>query len=488
MAEILIVALSPIGHIGPLLNVARGLVDRGDRVTVLSGDGHAGAIRATGATPATLPPQGDLDLALLDADSGREKTSGIKRLNFDIVRLFVAPMPHQTKALGVLLAQRRFDAILSDYGFFGILPFTLGNRSAHPPVLLYGTTPVMFSSRDTAPSGLGLPPTSTPLGRLRNRALNLLSQRVLLRASQNAANHQLHRLNSRELPMFLLDSGVLADRFIVPTVPEFDYPRGDLPANVRYVGMVHPAPTQKFLPPVWWPKLDGDRPVVHVTQGTVDNADLTRLLKPTIEALADENVMVVATTGRASELDFPVPPNTYVAEHIPHDLLLPKVDVMVTNGGYGAVQRALSTGVPLVVAGNTEDKPEVAARVAWSGAGIDLKTGTPTARAVRAAVRDVLGNGSYLRRARELEAAYAQRDGVAEIAALVDEVISERSTAVTSTCGDPFCRPPSRVADYACPFSYQGKVWSHGYQSAVRGSRDVPALVSDQLPDELDES
>ena len=78
--------------------------------------------------------------------------------------------------------------------------------------------------------------------------------------------------------MFLLDSGALADRFIAPTVPEFDYPRTDLPANVRYVGAVHPAPTQKFRPPAWWPKLDGDRPVVHVTQGTVDNADLGRLL------------------------------------------------------------------------------------------------------------------------------------------------------------------------------------------------------------------
>jgi UDP-N-acetylglucosamine:LPS N-acetylglucosamine transferase len=37
MAEILIAALSPVGHIGPLLTVAQGLVDRGDRVTVLSG-------------------------------------------------------------------------------------------------------------------------------------------------------------------------------------------------------------------------------------------------------------------------------------------------------------------------------------------------------------------------------------------------------------------------------------------------------------------
>jgi MGT family glycosyltransferase len=432
MPEILIAALSPIGHIGPLLNVARGLVDRGDRVTVLSGADRADQIRAVGATPATLPPRGDLDLALLESDSGREETSGVKRLNFDIVRLFVAPMPHQARALSELLAQKHFDVILADYGFFGVLPFVLGQRSARPPVLLYSTTPLMLSSRDTAPAGLGLPPSTTAFGRMRNRTLNVLSQKVLLRQSQKAANYQLHRLNSRELPTFLLDSGVLADRLIAPTVPEFDYPRGDLAPSVRYVGMVHPSPTVRFRPPVWWPKLDGDRPVVHVTQGTVDNADFSRLLQPTIEALGDENVMVVATTGgpHVSELDFTLPPNTYVAEYLPHDLLLPKVDVMVTNGGYGAVQRALSTGVPLVVAGDTEDKPEVAARVAWSGAGIDLRTGTPTAKTVRNAVREVLGDGSYLRRARELEMAYAQRDGVAEIAALIDDVVGER--AVTS--------------------------------------------------------
>ena len=70
MAEILIAALSPVGHIGPLLTVAQGLVDRGDRVTVLSGAGRADQIRAVGATPATLPAKGDLDPALLESDSG----------------------------------------------------------------------------------------------------------------------------------------------------------------------------------------------------------------------------------------------------------------------------------------------------------------------------------------------------------------------------------------------------------------------------------
>jgi MGT family glycosyltransferase len=433
MPEILIASLSPVGHIGPLLNVAQGLVDRGDRVTMLTSADHAAEIRKIGATPQPIPAEADFDLTRLDIDlPGRADTSGIKRVNFDIVRLFVQPMPHQARVLSELMTRTRYDAIIVDAGFFGILPFLLGDRAARPPVLTYTTTPLMLSSRDTAPSGMGLPPSTTRLGRLRNRALNVLSQKVLLRESQNAANYLLDRLNSRPLPMFLLDSGVLADRYIAPTVPEFDYPRSDLPANVRYVGAVHPAPSQGFQPPPWWSQLDGDRPVIHVTQGTIDNADLGRLLEPTIEALGGEDVIVVATTGGrdVSQLKVPTPLNTFVAEYIPHDLLLPKVDVMVTNGGYGAVQRALSTGVPLVVAGNTEDKPEVAARVAWTGAGINLQTGTPSPGAVRAAVREVLNDGRYLRRARDLETAFARRDGVAEIAALVDEVIRERSAAV----------------------------------------------------------
>ena len=73
-----------------------------------------------------------------------------------------------------------------------------------------------------------------------------------------------------------------------------------------------------------------------------------------------------------------LPANVRVERFIPHDRLLPHVDVMVTNGGYGGVQQALAHGVPLVVAGDSEDKPEVAARVHWSGAGVDLRTGRPS--------------------------------------------------------------------------------------------------------------
>jgi MGT family glycosyltransferase len=265
-------------------------------------------------------------------------------------------------------------------------------------------------------------------GRLRNRALNLATQKVLLRPSHQAAETMLEALGLPKLPVFILDSAVLADRLVAPTIPEFEYHRSDLPDHVRFVGAVTPEPADSFVAPRWWKELSADRPVVHVTQGTIDNADLSRLIGPTIEALAAEDVTVVVTTGGRpiSQLRSPLPPNTFAAEFIPHDMLLPSVDVMVTNGGYGAVQRALMTGVPLVVAGNTEDKPEVAARVEFFGAGVNLRTGVPTAGEVRRAVRTVLNDDTYRQSAGRLQAAYGRRDGVNEIAALVDEAIAER--------------------------------------------------------------
>lgn len=440
MADILIASHSPIGHIGPLLNVAYGLVGRGDRVTVLTSAEHTDAIRASGAIPVALPDEADPCFDRIDVDKPkRAKTSSTSRLtarvNADIVAFFVAPMAPQADALARLFEQRRYDAVIADWGFSGIYPLLLDDRADRPPILAYSTTPLMLSSRDTAPAGLGLPPPQHTVARLRSRAVAALTQKVLLRTAQRAVQNQLHRMNSRPLPTFFLDAAVLGDRVIAPTVPQFDYPRSDLPGHVRYVGAVHPMPSRGFRRPLWWRQLDGDRPVVHVTQTAVDDNDLGRLIEPTIEALAHDDVVVIASTG-GRDLDAlrtPVPANTYVTRHIPHDLLMPKVDVLVTDGGYGTVQRALSCGVPLVVAGTTGDKPEVAARVAWSGAGIDLRTGTPTPAAIQRVVRTVLTDKRYLCRARELEAAFAQRDGVAEILALVDEVIAERRRRSTAT-------------------------------------------------------
>jgi MGT family glycosyltransferase len=181
--------------------------------------------------------------------------------------------------------------------------------------------------------------------------------------------------------------------------------------------------------PDWWADVASThRPVVHVTQGTVADDNLENLVLPTIRALAGEDVLVVAGTGRTDPAALgTLPANVRVAPFVPHSWLLPHTSVMVTNGGFGGVQAALSNGVPLVVAGATEDKPEVAARVAWAGVGVDLRTGSPTPERIRAAVREVLDGKRYATRSAELGHRYATREAGVDSAALIEQLVRTRT-------------------------------------------------------------
>ena len=66
----------------------------------------------------------------------------------------------------------------------------------------------------------------------------------------------------------------------------------------------------------------------------------------------------------------------------------------------------------MAVAGTSEDKPEVATRVACSGAGVNLKTAAPTPKQVRTAVHALLHQPPYRERARALAAEYARYDAL----------------------------------------------------------------------------
>jgi UDP:flavonoid glycosyltransferase YjiC (YdhE family) len=76
---------------------------------------------------------------------------------------------------------------------------------------------------------------------------------------------------------------------------------------------------------------------------------------------------------------------------------------------------ALKAGVPMVVAGQADDKIEIAARVEWSGAGINLATDHPTGEAIRAAARRVLSEAHFRARAASFVEEFAQHDTQAEI-------------------------------------------------------------------------
>ena len=396
---------SPIqGHAAPIIAIARDLVARGHQVTVLTGSRFRDSVVAAGADHRALGGIADFDDRVIqDYLPERDRHRGIRRLRYDIETIFLKTVPDQTRAVEAAITELAPDAILVDAPFAGIVPLLLDDPSSRPPVLAAGVIPLSQASRDVAPYGLGLAPAPGPLGRLRNRALNALVQKVVFRPTQKLANETMHALGRPQLDSFALDTSRLFDRFLQLSPAEFEYPRSDLSANLRFVGTVlPPAPVTGALPD-WWPELDGDRPIVHVTQGTIDNKDLDRLIFPAIDALAERDVLVVvATGGRPVEELGQLPANVRAAEFLPYHQLFPKTDAFVTNAGFGGAQYALSHGVPLVTAGDTEDKPEVSMRAEWSGVGVNLRTGTPSAEAIGRAVDRVLAEPGFRERARAL--------------------------------------------------------------------------------------
>jgi UDP:flavonoid glycosyltransferase YjiC (YdhE family) len=438
-ARVLLASPPIYGHVSPIVTVARGLVGRGFAVDVLTGTRFRRAVEEAGAGFLPLPAAVDFDDADLDAFlPGRDQYSGLAALRHDMIGMFARVIPGQARAVTSALARDDYVAVLADVAFGGTMPLLLaGPAATRPPILGLSSVPVTMTSVDTAPFGLAITPAAGPLGRTRNRVLNALVNRVLLRSVNRALGDALSECGVTGAHPGFFDSVGLFDHVFQLSVPGLEYPRREL-SDVEFLGPLRSAPPAARARPDWWAALDSGVPVVHVTQGTIDNHDPGRLIVPAIRALADDDVIVVACTGGrdtatiASHFPDGLPANAHVAEFLPYDVLLPLTSVVVTNGGFGGVQQALRHGLPLVLAGSSEDKPEVAARVAWAGAGVNLRTGDPRPEQIRAAVRLVRHDRSYRTQARRLaDEAASLGDPIDRIAVRLAEIssVQDRSTA-----------------------------------------------------------
>jgi len=429
--RILIASTPANGHVNPMLAIARILIRGGHQVAVYTGAAFRARVEASGGVHFSLPPDADFDLEDPFARVPELKVMppGLEWLRIASERLFVDNIAAQHNGLQNLLQSFRPDVIIGDDMFFGALPMLLGAGSRRPPVVLCGTSVLHWPREDRAPMFLGLPPATTPEQRKGYAALaqnyhEVVDQPVMLRLNQVLEDLG---ASPTSLPMF--DSSVaLADAYLQLSVPSFEFPR-DVPRSVHFVGTPPIIPGQ-IPPPPWADELDGSRKVVLVTQGTVANHNFNLLVAPTLAALANEpDVLVVATAGGRpiDAIPGPVPANARLSSYLPFEWLLPKVDVLVTNGGYGSVNQAMSFGIPLVTAGLTEDKADVNARVAWSGVGIDLATNEPTPEALRSAVRTVLDQPGYRLRASQMAEEFAAIDTRSEILQIISRLVADET-------------------------------------------------------------
>jgi MGT family glycosyltransferase len=427
--KILIACTPATGHLNPMLAIARMLMAEDHEVVVYTGSAFRARVEAAGAKFFPLPPEADTDPTDPFAQVPELKVlpPGHEWLRIAMERFFVDKVPAQHEGLQSLLFAFGPDVIVGDDMFFGVLPMLLGVRSKRPPIVLCGTSVLHWPREDRAPLFVGLPPATTPAQRAEYAALARDYHEAVDRPVGRRLNQLLEKLDVGPTSMTLFNSSVgLADAYLQLSVPGFEFPR-DLPGSVHFVGTPPIIPNQ-VPPPHWAHELDGSRRVVLVTQGTVANHNFDLLVGPTVKALANEpDVLVVATAGGRpiDAIPGPLPSNVRVSSYLPFEWLLPKVDVLVTNGGYGSVNQAMSFGIPLVTAGLTEDKADVNARVAWSGVGINLATNAPSSEALRRAVRTVLDQPNYRMRARQMADEFAAIDTRSHIPKIINQLVAD---------------------------------------------------------------
>jgi MGT family glycosyltransferase len=399
------------GHLYPLVPILDELAGRGHEIAVRTLSSQVSLMAARGFDAAPIAPA----IEAIHHEDYRGRTPGA-RLKRGLAT-FAARAPEEVLDLRAAIAARRTEALLVDCGTWG------ANAAAEAwggPWAQWFPYPLPLSSRDAPPFGPGLKPARGPLGRLRDRAVRPLAIRTLERASLPAFNAIRARVG---VPPY----ATADDMFTTPplllymTSEPFEYPRSDWPGSVRLVGPCPWDPPAEA--PAWLEQVD--RPIVLVSTSS-EFQDDGRLVTTALEALAGEDVQVVATLPSAA-LPGAVPPNARVEPFVPHARILERAACAITHGGAGVTQKALAAGVPVCVVPFGRDQLEVARRVEVAGAGTRL----PAARLNPARLRQRVRSALALRDGARRVAAGYEAAGGAPAAADAFEALLTRGMSST---------------------------------------------------------
>ncbi|MGO4690659.1 glycosyltransferase [Glaciibacter sp. 2TAF33] len=412
--KILIATMPFPGHFDPLTSIAVRLKDLGHDVRWYAPGEYAPTIERLGIGVLRFQRARAVTAENISAlFPERARYRGPKRLDFDFDKVFAAPARDHYLDIRDIRRDFNFELLACDIAFFAA---KLVHDAMRVPVYAVNPGPAVATSVDVPPPFFGLKPARNSLERMRDRVVRSIVNNATRTglASFNAA------LDAAGLPPITKSEVIdcmygAVDRVFQTGIPEMDFPRSDMPRNVRYVGALLPARPASFADV--GPRIrDWPGPVVAVSQGTVDNRDPSKLVIPTMQALAGTETLVVAlTAGQNTErlrAEYPES-NVMVEDFLAFDALFPHTDAFVTNGGHGSVMLALHHRVPMLVAGTREGKNDINARLAYNGLAVDLRTEKPSTRQVRSGLEHVMTDAAQHERIRHVGSVLDSYDALA---------------------------------------------------------------------------
>jgi MGT family glycosyltransferase len=370
MARFLFTTWEGGGHVQPMIQVARGLQDRGHQVLLLSDICNATEAEALGLPfrPWRHAPSRPDKTAASDLlrDWGADNPAeGIQNL---CARLIAGPAALYARDVLEALDSAAFDAVVSQELLFGAM---MAAEAANVPLALFCANVWPF------PTLPGLPPFGAGMAPAAGDQDVMLHQMVG-QTTRTLFQYGLPDLNAaREglgLPPLadLFDQLGIARRVLLATSRSFDFAPDPLVEPFVYVGpyVADPLGTEDWETP--WSRHDA-RPFVVVTSSGLYEAQ-EDLLRRCIEALGTLPVRALITLGPALDpLDFYAPGNVKVVTSAPHGVLFGSAALFVTHGGHGSTIRPLMAGLPLLILPGLRDQRDNAIRVTARGAGLMLE-------------------------------------------------------------------------------------------------------------------
>jgi MGT family glycosyltransferase len=418
MARIGVFCFPGTGHINPMTALARTLERRGHSVVIYGIADTEARIRAAGIEFMQI---GAVDYPLgtlrhLDEHLGRLK--GLATFKFTVervrktARMILRDGPDAVRRSGaevLLVDEADMGGTVAEY--LG-LPFV--SIAMFPPMIRDARIPAFCFSWQAGDTWW-------------IRVRNTLGFRMLSRVAS-----PIHKLVNAQRRAWGLEPCRHAVEFLspvaqiaqLPAALEFDVP--GLPDYVHYTG---PFVDQQQRPavPFPWEKLDG-RQLVYASLGTMQNG-AEWIFRTIAEACARLPVQLVISLGGglAPERLGTLPGAPIVVSYAPQLELVKKAAVVITHAGLNTVLESLAEGVPLVCIPLGNDQPGVAARVAARGAGLVVERSKLSAKRLRSALAEVLGESRYRDSAARLRDAMRRVDGLNRAADVIEESLRLKS-------------------------------------------------------------
>lgn len=399
MSRVLAYTSPARGHLFPLLPILDELTLRGHDISVRTLASQVHLVQSHGISAAPISSA----IEAIEHDDWRANNPRQALARAVLVGLKRAE--HDARDLKFAIAEERPDALLVDINTWG----ALGAAEAWAgPWATFCPYPLPLSSADAPPFGPGLPPARGPLGRLRDRLLRPLVFGTIEKTMLPVLNRVRGQL---ELPPLAGVDGWIKRMplLIYMTAEPFEYPRRDWPENVVMVGPCEWDPATD--PPPWLQQVT--RPIVLVTTSSEFQND-GRLVQTALDALAEEDLNVVATVPAGDPARFHVPTNARVLAFVPHGPVLDRAICAVTHGGMGATQKALAHGVPVCAVPFGRDQLEVARRVETAGAGTRLPAKRLRADRLQRKIREAMMKAEGAKRIADAFAAAGGAKAAAE--------------------------------------------------------------------------